>query len=154
MPIDIGVQAPAFTVKDQNKQEVSLSSFAGDRAVLLVFYPFAFSGICQGELCEVRDDLSQFQNETVQVIGISTDPTFALKAWADQQRYDFPLVSDFWPHGKVAQDYGVFNDAAGMANRGTFLIDKDGVVRFAEMNQPGEARSQDTWKKALAELPA
>lgn len=154
MPIEIGAQAPDFTLKDQNKQDVALSSFKGDRAVLLVFYPFAFSGICQGELCEVRDDLEQFQNENVQVLAVSTDPTFALKAWADQQGYEFPLISDFWPHGKVSQDYGVFNDAAGMANRGTFLIDKDGVVRFAEMNQPGEARSQDAWKKALAELPA
>lgn len=154
MPIEVGAQAPDFTLKDQNKQDVALSSFGGDRAVLVVFYPFAFSGICQGELCEVRDDLSQFQNENVQVVAVSTDPTFTLKAWADAQGYEFPLLSDFWPHGKVAQEYGVFNGAAGMANRGTFLIDKAGVVRFAEMNQPGEARSQDAWKKALAELPA
>ncbi|RKT82638.1 peroxiredoxin (alkyl hydroperoxide reductase subunit C) [Saccharopolyspora antimicrobica] len=154
MTVEVGAQAPDFTLPDYNKESVSLADFRGKKNVLLVFYPFAFSGICQGELCQVRDDLSDFQNDDVQVLGVSVDSPFALKAWADKEGYTFPLLSDFWPHGEVAKAYGVFNEAAGMANRGTFLIDTEGVVRFAEANQPGEARDQEVWKKALAELKA
>jgi mycoredoxin-dependent peroxiredoxin len=147
---EVGTEAPDFTLKDQNNQEVTLSSFRGDRAVLVVFYPFAFSGICTGELCAVRDDLSSFQNDDVQILAVSVDHAFALKAWSIAEGYEFPLLADFWPHGEVAKAYGVFNDAAGFAVRGTFLVDKTGVVRFAEVNGPGEARDQEAWKKALA----
>ncbi|WP_007024690.1 peroxiredoxin [Saccharomonospora iraqiensis] len=150
MAVEVGTQAPDFTLKDYNKQEVTLSSFRGDKPVLLVFYPFAFSGVCQGELCQLRDDFDQYSG--VQVLGVSVDTPFALKVWAEQQGYQFPLLSDFWPHGKVAQEYGVFDDNAGLALRGTFLIDTAGVVRFAEVNQPGEPRDQDAWKKAVADL--
>ena len=152
MSLEVGDQAPDFTLKDQNNQAWTLSELRGDRNVLVVFYPLAFSGICTGELDQLRDDLAEFAD--VQVLAVSVDSGYTLKAWSDQQGYDFPLLSDFWPHGKVAQDYGVFNDKAGMANRGTFLVDTDGVIRFAEMNQPGEARDQTVWKQALAALPA
>ncbi|HKR48029.1 MAG TPA: peroxiredoxin [Pseudonocardiaceae bacterium] len=151
MSLEVGDQAPDFTLKDQNNQERTLSEFRGDRNVLVVFYPFAFSGICTGELDQLRDDLAEFVD--VQVLAVSVDSAFTLKAWSDQQGYDFPLLSDFWPHGEVAQNYGVFNEKAGMANRGTFLVDVAGVIRFAEMNQPGEARDQTVWKQALAALP-
>lgn len=150
MAPEVGTEAPDFTLKNQNNEEVTLSSFRGEKSVLVVFYPFAFSGICTGELCAVRDDLASFQNDDVQVLAVSVDHAFTLKAWADAQGYEFPLLADFWPHGKVAQEYGVFNDAAGFSLRGTFLVDKTGVVRFAEVNGPGEARDQDAWKKALA----
>ncbi len=150
MAPEVGTEAPDFTLKDQNNQEVSLSSFRGARNVLVVFYPFAFSGICTGELCAVRDDLSSFQNADVQILALSVDHPFALKAWSDAQGYEFPLLADFWPHGDVAKSYGVFNDGAGFALRGTFLVDKTGTVKFAEVNGPGEARDQDAWKKALA----
>jgi peroxiredoxin (alkyl hydroperoxide reductase subunit C) len=147
---EVGTEAPDFTIKDQNNQEVLLSSFRGHRNVLVVFYPFAFSGICTGELGAVRDDLSSFQNADVQILALSVDHPFALKAWADAQGYDFPLLADFWPHGEVAKAYGVFNDGAGFALRGTFLVDKTGTVTFAEVNGPGEVRDQNAWKKALA----
>jgi peroxiredoxin len=150
--VEVGSQAPEFTLSDYNKQKVTLSSFQGEKNVLLVFYPFAFSGICQGELCQLRDELAEYSDADVQVLGVSVDTPFSLKAWAEQQGYQFPLLSDFWPHGAVATTYGVFNEAAGLANRGTFLIDKSGVVRFAEVNQPGEARDQQSWKKAVASL--
>ncbi len=152
MAPEVGTQAPDFTLKDQNNQEVALSSFRGERSVLVVFYPFAFSGICTGELCAVRDDLSSFQNDDVQILAVSVDHPFTLKAWADAQGYEFPLLADFWPHGAVAQDYGVFNDAAGFALRGTFLVDRSGRVQFAEVNGPGQPRDQDAWKKALAAI--
>jgi peroxiredoxin len=148
--VDVGSQAPEFTLKDYNNQKVSLSSLFPTKPVLLVFYPFAFSGICTGELCQLRDDFAAF--EGVKVVGVSVDTPYSLKVWAEREGYQFPLLSDFWPHGDVAKAYGVFNEKAGMANRGTFLIDKDGVVRFAEVNQPGEARDQQTWKKAIASL--
>jgi peroxiredoxin len=152
MAIEVGVKAPDFTLTDYNRQQVTLSSFEGEKNVLLVFYPFAFSGICTGELCQVRDELADYTNNDVQILGISVDSTFTLKAWANHEGYKFPLLSDFWPHGAVAQIYGVFNEKAGLANRGTFLVDKQGAVRFAETNQPGEARDQSAWKKAIATL--
>jgi peroxiredoxin len=152
MPIEVGATAPDFVLKDQNNQEVRLSDFRGRRTVLLVFYPLAFTGICQGELCQVRDRLDDFANDDVQVLTVSVDSPYAHKVWAEREGYQFPLLSDFWPHGAVASAYGVFNEAAGIANRGTFLIDREGVVRFAEMNMPGEARDQDGWRKALASL--
>jgi mycoredoxin-dependent peroxiredoxin len=150
MPISVGEQAPDFALKDQNNQEVRLSDFRGRQVVLLVFYPLAFTGTCQGELCQVRDNLNDFVNDDVQVLTVSVDSPYSHKIWAGQQGYEFPLLSDFWPHGAIAQAYGVFNEVAGIANRGTFVIDRDGVVRFAEMNMPGEARDQEAWRKALA----
>ncbi|MEJ2871094.1 peroxiredoxin [Actinomycetospora sp. OC33-EN08] len=154
MTVEVGSKAPEFTLKNQDGQEVSLSDFRGKQAVLLVFYPFAFSGICTGELCSARDDLSAFQNDDVQILGISVDTTWSLKAWATQENYQFPLLSDFWPHGATAEAYGVFSADLGFAFRGTFLIDADGVVRFAEHNGPGDARNQQGWKDAIEELKA
>lgn len=152
MAVEVGSTAPDFTLNDYNKQEVTLSSFRGDKPVLLVFYPFAFSGVCQGELCQLRDEFAGYDGQGVQVLGVSVDTPFSLKAWAQQQDYQFPLLSDFWPHGAVADVYGVFNAQAGLAKRGTFLIGKSGVVRFAEVNEPGEPRDQRAWQKAVAEL--
>ncbi|WP_033294908.1 peroxiredoxin [Amycolatopsis jejuensis] len=154
MAVEVGSQAPDFTLNDYNKQPVTLSQFKGDKPVLLVFYPFAFSGICTGELCQLRDEFADYDGKGVQVIGVSVDTPFSLKAWAEVEGYQFPLLSDFWPHGEVAKKYGVFNEDAGLAVRGTFLIDTTGVVRFAEVNAPGEARDQSGWKKAVAELAA
>ena len=154
MAVEVGQEAPDFTLRDQNREEVTLSSYRGRKSVLLVFFPFAFSGICTNELCQVRDELPRFEDEDVQVIGISVDHSFALKSWAAQEGYLFPLLSDFWPHGEVAKRYGVFNEIAGMANRGTFLIDKSGRIVFSEINQPGEKRDQTAWHTAMAALPA
>jgi peroxiredoxin len=150
--IQVGAEAPDFLLRDQNNQEVRLSDFRGQKNVLLVFYPLAFTGTCQGELCEVRDNLGEYANEDVQVLTVSVDSVYSHKVWADREGYDFPLLADFWPHGAVASAYGVFNPDRGFANRGTFVIDKAGVVRFAEMNMPGEARDQASWRKALAEV--
>ncbi|HEY3895705.1 MAG TPA: peroxiredoxin [Pseudonocardiaceae bacterium] len=152
MPLEVGDQAPDFTLKDQNNQDWTLSDLRGKRNVLVVFYPLAFSGICTGELDQLREDAAEFAG--VQVLGVSVDSVFTLKAWSDQRGYEFPLLSDFWPHGKVAQEYGVFFDKTGFANRGTFLVDTEGVIRFAELNGPGEARDQTIWKQAMACLPS
>ena len=152
MPLEVGVEAPDFVLKDQNNQEVRLSQYRGERNVLLIFYPLAFTGTCQGELCSVRDNLNDFVNDNVQVLTVSVDSSPAHKVWAEREGYQFPLLADFWPHGEVARRYDVFNDERGFANRGTFIIDKTGIIRYAEENPPGQARDQDAWRKALAGL--
>jgi peroxiredoxin len=151
MSLSVGDTAPEFSLPDQDKQVVSLTDLQGT-PVLLVFYPFAFSGLCTGELCQLRDELADYTGAGVKVFAISTDPTFTLKAFREKEGFDFPLLSDFWPHGVVAQAYGAFNDKAGMAVRATFLVDADGTIAFAEVNGPGDVREQSGWKAAVAEL--
>ena len=153
MPLPIGAQAPGFALKDQNNQVVRLSDFRGRKSVLLVFYPFTFTGTCQGELTGIQDSLPDFQNSSVQVLAVSVDSVYSHKVWAIQEKFDFPLLADFWPHGEVAQAYEVFNPG-GFANRGTFLIDTSGIIRFAEEAGPGDTRDQDAWRAALADLAA
>jgi peroxiredoxin (alkyl hydroperoxide reductase subunit C) len=150
--IAVGDEAPDFTLNDQNNEEWTLSSFRGHKAVLIVFYPLAFTGICTGELCVVRDDLATFQNDDVEVVSISVDSVYSHKIFSEREGYPFPLLADFWPHGGVAKAYGVFNEIAGISNRGTFLVDKDGIVRFAEMNSPGDGRDAQVWRDAIAAL--
>ncbi|OYN76367.1 peroxiredoxin [Mycolicibacterium sphagni] len=152
MSVGVGSPAPDFTLKDQNGQPVTLSDFRGRKNVLLVFFPLAFTGICQGELDEIRDHPAVYSNDGTATLTISVGPPPTHKVWATQSNFAFPVLSDFWPHGAVAQAYGVFNDAAGIANRGTFVIDRDGIVRFAECKEPGEARDQAVWTQALAAL--
>jgi peroxiredoxin len=150
--IRVGDEAPGFTLRDQNREQFALSSMRGAKAVLIVFYPFAFTGICTGELQRVRDDLELFQNDHVQVVSISADSVYTQKIFSVREEFEFPLLSDYWPHGAVAQAYGVFNDQGGFANRGTFLVDRDGIVRFAEMKTIGEGREADEWIAAIKAL--
>ncbi|MET0426395.1 MAG: peroxiredoxin [Actinoplanes sp.] len=152
MPVKVGSSAPDFTLKDQNNQEVRLAQFHGRKPVLLVFYPLTFTGTCQGELTEIQKNLDRFGD--VQVLAASVDSVYAHKVWALDRGFDFPLLADFWPHGAVAQAYGVFDATTGVAGRGTFLIDAAGVIRFAELAGPGEARDQTRWHAAIAALTA
>ncbi|MEV0899284.1 peroxiredoxin [Actinoplanes sp. NPDC049802] len=152
MPIEVGAPAPDFVLKDQNNQEVRLSDFHGRKAVLLVFYPLAFSRRCHGELTEIQENLPAYTGDHIQVLTVSVDSIYSHKVWAEQEGFDFPLLADFWPHGEVARAYGVLDDERGFANRGTFLINRDGKIAFAQMNGPGEARDQATWRAALATL--
>jgi mycoredoxin-dependent peroxiredoxin len=148
----VGAVAPDFTLKDQNNQPVVLSSFSGRSAVLLVFYPLAFTGTCRGELAAIQASLGSFQNDEVRVLTISVDSVFSHKVWLTQEGWDFPMLADFWPHGAVASAYGVFNPAAGAADRGTFLIDRTGVIRFAEHVGPGESRDVRRWLDEIGRL--
>jgi mycoredoxin-dependent peroxiredoxin len=151
--LEAGTEAPDFTLKDQNGQPVTLSSLRR-RNALLVFFPLAFTGICQGELDEIRDNPSRYDNADTQTLAISVGPPPTHKVWATQHGFTFPLLSDFWPHGVVASAYGVFNEVTGFANRGTFVVDRTGVIRFAEMKAPGEARDQGLWMEALDAVKA
>ena len=150
--IAVGTEAPDFELRDQNAQSHQLSSYRGKKNVVLVFYPFAFTGVCTGEMCAIRDERPEFENETTAVFGISTDTVASLRIFADQEKLEFPLLSDFWPHGDVAKKYGVFNEDLGAATRGTFIIDRDGIVQYTVVNAIPDARNQDDYKKALANL--
>jgi len=150
--LDVGAEAPDFTLLDQNRQPVTLSNFRGARNVLLVFFPLAFTGICQGELDEIRDHLPEYENDDTATLAVSVGPPPTHKIWAVQSGFLFPVLSDFWPHGAVSQSYGVFNEDAGVSNRGTFVVDRAGIIRFAEMKQPGEQRDQSVWTDALKAL--
>lgn len=152
MSIAIGTPAPNFELKNQFGEMISLSDFAGKKAVVLVFFPLAFSGICTGELCELRDNFAMFKDSGIELLGISVDSHFALRAFAEQEKYDFSLLSDFWPHGAVAKEFGAFVEAAGIANRATFVIGKDGNIAGHFITAPGEARSLASYKEILATL--
>jgi peroxiredoxin len=151
--LHVGAEAPDFLLRDQNNEEFRLSALRGEQAVLIVFYPLAFTGICTGELGRVQADLASFQNDAVQTVSISCDSVYAQKIFSEREQFEFPLLSDFWPHGAVAKRYGVFNEIAGFADRGTFLVDKQGVLRFVEHNGPGDGRDADEWRDAIASLP-
>lgn len=153
MGIEVGQEAPDFTLKDQDGNDVTLSSFRGQRNVVLVFYPFTFTGVCEGELCSLRDDISDFETSSAQVLALSCDSRHAQAQWAAQKGFTFPVLSDFWPHGAVARDYGVFNEQLGCANRATFVIDKSGkVIDTFESPNLGTAREKVEYKAALAKL--
>lgn len=151
MAIEVGQQAPDFALKDQHGVPVRLSGLRG-RTVMLVFYPLSFSPVCHGELAAIRDELAGSLSPHVQVLAVSVDSMFSQRAWADQEGFSFPLLSDFWPHGEVARAYGVLDEDRGLALRGTFIIDGEGVVRWKVVNPIGSARDLDEYRKALAEI--
>ncbi|MCU1555017.1 MAG: peroxiredoxin [Arthrobacter sp.] len=147
----VGELAPDFELSNQFGEPVRLSDLRG-RSVVLVFYPFAFSGICTGELCELQDNLGLFKDSNAVLLGISVDSKFAQRAYAGKEGYDFDLLADFWPHGAVASQYGVFDAESGMAKRATFIIDEGGVVRHVVVNPRGQARDFAQYRAALAGL--
>ncbi|CAN5181438.1 peroxiredoxin [soil metagenome] len=152
MTIEIGDEAPDFTLKNQRGQDVTLSSFRGVKSVVVIFYPFAFSGICTGELCEIRDNVTDFSSDEIEVLAVSCDPMFSLRAFAEKESYEFSLLSDFWPHGATAKTYDVFNETIGAALRGTFIIDLAGIVRWKVENGLPDARDIDAYRDALSSL--
>ena len=152
MSLTIGSPAPQFSLTNQHGENISLADYKGKKNVVVLFYPFAFSGICTGELCGLRDDLAAFQNENVELIAISCDPMYAQKAFAEKEGYKFPVLADFWPHGAAAKAYGVFNEDRGCAIRGTFIIDKEGILRWQVVNGLGDARNIVDYKAALASI--
>ncbi len=154
MALENDTTAPDFELPNQFGEHIRLHDFRGKKAVALVFFPLAFSSTCTTELCDLRDNLSLFASEGIELIGISVDSKATLRAWAEAEGYDFTLLADFWPHGDVAKEYGVFIEEKGFANRATFLIDIDGVIRASFVTTPGQARSLEDYTTALKELHA
>ncbi|MGX1514181.1 peroxiredoxin [Streptomyces collinus] len=152
MTIQVGDKAPDFELKDNHGRTVRLSEFRSRKNVVLIFYPFAFTGVCTGELCEVRDNLPQFSDRDTQVLAVSNDSIHTLRVFAEQEGLEYPLLSDFWPHGNVSRDYGVFDEDKGCAVRGTFVIDQEGVVRWTVRNGLPDARDLTEYVKALDAL--
>jgi peroxiredoxin len=152
MAIEVGTQAPDFELRNQHGEAVRLADFRGRKNVVLLFYPFAFTGVCTGELCAIRDELPKFVNDDVQLLAVSNDSPFTLRVFAEKEGLEYPLLSDFWPHGAASRAYGVFDEDKGCALRGTFVIDKEGVVRWKVVNGLPDARDIDEYVKALAEL--
>ena len=153
MALDVGSTAPDFTLTNQDRQPVTLSAQRG-KPVVLAFFPAAFSSVCTKELCTFRDSLAKLNQAKAQVYGISVDTFFTLKAFQDQQKLSFPLLSDF--NKDVIRSYGVFNDEMiglkGIAKRAVFVIDKDGVVRHREVLD--DARNEPNYDKVFAALQA
>ncbi|MBO9524267.1 MAG: peroxiredoxin [Nocardioidaceae bacterium] len=143
MPLQVGDKAPGFTLRDQHGADFTLSAYTGRKAVLLVFYPYAFSGVCTGELTGFRDRLGDFETETTTIAAISCDPLFTQRAFADRDGIFFPLLSDFWPHGAVSSAYGVLDTESGSPLRSSFVIDRDGLVGWSVHNDMGVARDLD-----------
>ena len=150
--VDVGDEAPDFELPDQDRAPVRLASFRGAKNVVLVFYPLAFTGTCQGELCAIRDSIEDFSGDDVVTLAVSVDSPAVHRKWADEQGYTFPLLADFWPHGDVARSYGVLQEDLGLALRGTFIIDKQGVVQYKVVNAIPDARDQDAYREVLARL--
>ena len=152
MALENDTQAPDFDLAHQFGEHIRLSQFRGKKPVALVFFPLAFSSTCTSELCTLRDNIAMFQSQGIELIGISVDSKATLRAFAEKEGYDFTLLADFWPHGEVAKEYGVFLEEKGFANRATFLIDSSGVIRASFITAPGEARSLEEYTAAVAEL--
>ncbi len=152
MAVKVGAPAPDFALQDQFGQPVTLSDFAGKRNVVLVFYPFAFSRVCTSELREIRDHLGSLTRERAALLAVSCDHMFSLRAFREDERLEFPLLSDFWPHGAVSRVYGVFNEQLGCSDRATFVVDQLGVLRWEVKSQIAQPRSLEDYRRALQAL--
>ena len=152
MALENDTQAPDFELPNQFGEHIRLSDFRHKKPVALVFFPLAFSSTCTSELCELRDNLALFSDKSIELMGISVDSKATQRAFAESAGYQFNLLADFWPHGAVAKEYGVFLPEKGFANRASFLIDVNGIIRASFVTAPGEARSLTAYREALEEL--
>lgn len=155
MSIQIGQPAPDFSLYDSEKNKTTLSDYRG-KNILLLFFPQAFTSVCTAELCGVRDDISRYSNEQAQVFGISVDSVFTLAQFKESQQYNFPLLSDF--NKEVSTSYGsIYNDwildMKGVSKRAAFVIDKEGIVRYAEvLENAGEVPNFNAIRETLDAL--
>jgi peroxiredoxin len=147
-----GATAPDFTLRDQHGQSVSLSAYRGRSPVLLVFYPAAFSRVCSGELTALRDGWPLRDGADAELLAVSCDPVFSLRAASDAERIAFPLLSDFWPHGAVSAAYGVFDRDLGTSRRSSFVLDREGRVRWQVHHATPDARRLEEYRRALSQL--
>jgi peroxiredoxin len=152
MTAAIGSPAPRFELIDQSRNPVSLDSLKGSKS-LVVFIPFPFTGNCDSEACAIRDQLSTLSGLDARVVVITCHAVPTAKRWADENGFEFPVLSDFWPHGEIAKAYGAFNEERGVANRYTFVLDEDGIVRdIVNTDSLGVAREFDSYVEALQRI--
>ena len=150
MPLDVGTAAPGFRLLNQNREPVSLADLKGSTSVL-VFIPYAFTRTCQGELCQIRDEAAVFNDVNAKVVAITCNTLHANRVWAEQQGFEFDILSDFWPHGAVAREYETFNETFGYAERTTYFLNHEGVITGVSRSENlGEARDFDDYRRALA----
>lgn len=150
MPLDVGTPAPDFTLLNQNREPVSLDDLKGGRSVI-VFIPFAFTRTCEGELCQIRDEYSVFNDAEAKVVAITCNTFHANKVWNDQRGFQFDILSDWWPHGAVSRKYDTFNEGYGYAERTTYFLDGDGIITAVTRSDSlGEARDFDDYREALS----
>ena len=157
MSLQIGNQAPAFTLHTSINETISLSDFAGEKNVLILFFPQAFTGVCTKELCAIRDDISRYQNTNAQVLGISVDSVFTLAKFKEEQQLNFPLLSDFNKEVSTAY-HSIYESFTGMnmkgvSKRSAFLVDKAGIVQYAEvLESAGDIPDFEAINECIARL--
>ena len=139
--IPVGSQAPDFELRDQHGTPTRLSTLLEGRDVVLVFYPYAFSRVCTGELTALRDAWSAFDRDDRALLAVSCDPVYSLRAFAEADRLPFPLLSDFWPHGAVTASYGVLDEERGCPRRSTYVVARDGLVAWSVHHEIAESRN-------------
>jgi peroxiredoxin len=149
---EIGQAAPDFTLRNQHGESIPLRGFAGRSHVVVIFYPFAFSRVCTGELGEVRDSIADFTDLNATVLAVSCDSMYVLRTFSEREGLDFHLLSDFWPHGEVSKAYGVFDERLGCSGRATFIVDRSGLLRWYVENEIPQARNLDDYRKVLDSL--
>jgi peroxiredoxin len=142
MPVRTGDRAPEFDLAVSHDERVRLSDFRGRSNVLLVFHPFAFTGVCEDEARDLQENLQAFRDAGTEIVFVSCDPSPARQAWKEQLGAEYTFASDFWPHGEAARAYGVFNEATGAPHRGTFLIDRDGAIVWSLVKERDEYRAE------------
>ncbi len=147
---EIGQLAPDFTLKNQDDENVTLSHFRGKKNVVLVFYVGAFSSICTNEFKSLAQNGTRYDAEDAVVLGVSCDTKWTLKAFKEANTFPATFLADFWPHGEVAKRYGVFVEQLGFAKRGTFIIDKDGVIQGKVVHEPLNPRDEAAYFTALS----
>jgi peroxiredoxin len=150
--ISIGGHAPDFALRDQHGAAVALSDFAGAKDVLIVFFPFAFSGVCGGELAELRDGIDQIVDDRTEVLAVSCDHRYSLRAYAERDRFPFSLLSDFWPHGAVSRAYDAFDERLGCSTRVSVVVDRAGEVSWAVRGDFDRARDFAEYRRVLSDL--
>jgi len=152
MPLAIGTPAPDFSLYDQNKEQVSLGDLKGSNA-LIVFIPFPFTGHCDNEGCQLRDGLAELAQVNAKVVVITSHAVPTNAKWAVENGFEFPVLSNFWPHGDVIKAYKAFNDVLGSANRVTYVLDDNGVIRnVIATDSLGIPREYELYAEALAAL--
>ncbi len=152
MKLSVGDPAPSFELPNQDREMVTLDELQG-RKSLIVFIPFPFTGICEGELCVVRDNLAGLAKMDANVVAITPHAVPTIKKWADDNHFSFSVLSDYWPHGEITKAYGAFDEKYGSAKRYTFVLDDAGVIRNIVASEAlGIGREFDEYTEALAAI--